>query len=106
MGSYQLADDDFCHKNSSKAVTDILQFNFSEYEYPGDIGPWPPPLDVVSGLKIAFCVINMISAMLGNTAVIIAVYHNPALRSTINYYLVSCWKNIFLRSTPWRIYSE
>lgn len=75
-------------QNASAAVTDILRFNFSEYDYPGE-GPWPPPLGVVSALKIAFCVINMVVSILGNTAVIIAVYHNPALRSTINFYLVS-----------------
>lgn len=78
----------FC-MNGTAAVTDILQFNFSEYDYPGDGGgPWPPPLGIISALKITFCIINMIVSILGNTAVIIAVYHNPALRSTINFYLV------------------
>lgn len=70
-------------------ATDILQFNFSQYDYPGDGGgPWPPPLGLISALKIIFSVINMIVSILGNCAVIIAVYHNPALRSTINFYLV------------------
>ena len=70
-------------------VTDILHFNFSEYDFPGVAGgPWPPPLDFISALKITFCIINMIISILGNCAVIIAVYHNPALRSTINFYLV------------------
>lgn len=71
-------------------ATDILQFNFSQYDYPGEDGfPWPPPLGAVSALKIIFCIINIIVSILGNCAVIIAVYHNPALRSTINFYLVS-----------------
>lgn len=75
--------------NSSAAVTDILQFNFSEYDYPGeDGGPWPASLGLISALKITFCIINMIVSLLGNTAVIVAVYHNPALRSTLNFYLV------------------
>ena len=75
---------------NSTAVTDILQFNFSEYDYPGEGGsPFPQPLNLISALKITFCVINMIISILGNCAVIIAVYHNPALRSTINFYLVS-----------------
>lgn len=78
----------FC-QNTSMAVTDILLFNFSVYDYPsGGDGPQSPPLDFVSAIKIAFCFINMTIAILGNMAVIIAVYHNPALRSTINYYLV------------------
>ena len=70
-------------------VTDILQFNFSEFDYPGGGGPWPPPLGLISAMKITFCIINMIVSILGNCAVIIAVYHNPALRSTINFYLVN-----------------
>lgn len=71
-------------------ATDILLFNFSQYDYPGDGGgPWPPPLGLISALKIIFSVINMIVSILGNCAVIIAVYHNPALRSTINFYLVN-----------------
>ena len=71
-------------------TTDILEFNFSQYDYPGEEGfPWPPPLGPVSALKIIFCIINIIVSILGNCAVIIAVYHNPALRSTINFYLVS-----------------
>ena len=76
----------FC-ENASAAVVDILRFNFSEYDYPGE-GPWPPPLGAMSALKIIFCIVNMVASILGNTAVIIAVYHNPALRSTINFYLV------------------
>lgn len=74
---------------NATAVTDILQFNFSEFDYPGGGGPWPPPLGLISAMKITFCVINMIVSILGNCAVIIAVYHNPALRSTINFYLVN-----------------
>ena len=87
VGNHLLPDGiDFC-RNSS--VADIFQFNFSQYDYPGEGGgPWPPPLGVISGLKIAFCVVNMIVSILGNTAVMIAVYHNPVLRSTINFYLV------------------
>ena len=75
---------------NATAVTDLLQFNFSKYDYPGadGNGPFAQPLNVISGLKITFCIINMIISILGNTAVIIAVYHNPALRSTINFYLV------------------
>lgn len=77
----------YCHNETT--VTDILQFNFSEYDYPGvGGGPWPPPLGPISALKITFCIINMIISILGNCAVIVAVYHNPALRSTINFYLV------------------
>lgn len=77
--------DTFC----LNATIDIFEFNFSEYDYPGDNGgPRPPPLGLVSALKITFCVINMIVSIMGNCAVIIAVYHNPALRSTINFYLV------------------
>nr|CAH0109844.1 unnamed protein product [Daphnia galeata] len=74
---------------NATAVTDILQFNFSEFDYPGGGGPWSPPLGLISAMKITFCVINMIGSILGNCAVIIAVYHNPALRSTINFYLVN-----------------
>ncbi|XP_057376357.1 QRFP-like peptide receptor [Daphnia carinata] len=74
---------------NATTVTDISQFNFSEFDYPGGGGPWPPPLDFISAMKITFCVINMIVSILGNCAVIIAVYHNPALRSTINFYLVN-----------------
>ena len=81
---------DLICENATSSFTDILQFNFSEYDYPGDGGyGWPPSLDLTSGMKITFCVINMIVSIMGNTAVIIAVYHNPALRSTINFYLVS-----------------
>ena len=83
--------DAFC-QNASTTVADILQFNFSGYDYPGGDGPRSPPLDVISALKIAFCIINMTVSILGNTAVMIAVYHNPALRSNINYYLVSLFK--------------
>lgn len=74
---------------NATTVTDISQFNFSEFDYPGGGGPWPSPLGFISAMKITFCVINMIVSILGNCAVIIAVYHNPALRSTINFYLVN-----------------
>ena len=98
--------------------TDLLnQFNFSEYDYPGNDGPGPLPLDYVSAIKISvmfystlkivtleicltkislfylyllkICVINMVMSVLGNGAVVVAVFYNPALRSTINYYLVN-----------------
>lgn len=76
----------FCINSS----LDILQqFNFSEYDYPSGEGPQWLPLDLVSAVKIAFCIINMLVSVLGNCAVIVAVYHNPALRSTINFYLVN-----------------
>lgn len=79
--------DTFC----LNSTIDIFEFNFSEYDYPSDSsGPRLPPLGIVSALKIIFCVINMIVSIMGNCAVIIAVYHNPALRSTINFYLVRC----------------
>ena len=68
---------------------DLLEFNFSQYDYPGSDGPWPPPLDFISGIKITCCIVNMVMSILGNCAVIMAVYHNPALRSTINFYLVN-----------------
>ena len=45
---------------NATAVTDILQFNFSEFDYPGGGGPWSPPLGLISAMKITFCVINMI----------------------------------------------
>ncbi len=84
---------EFC-RNST--LSDIFQFNFSEYDYPAAAGEgggfWPLPL--ISALKIVFCVVNMIVSILGNTSVIIAVYHNPVLRSTINFYLVKCSKLI------------
>jgi len=78
---------DFCRNIT---LTDIFQFNFSEYDHPAGEGggPWPPHFGLTSALKIVFCVVNMIVSILGNTSVIIAVYHNPVLRSTINFYLV------------------
>lgn len=88
-------------------ATDILQFNFSQYDYPGEDGfPWPPPLGAVSALKIVFCIINIIVSILGNCAVIIAVYHNPALRSTINFYLVSIKTSIFKFGSPNHIHTK
>ena len=66
-----------------------MDFNFSLYNYPGDNGPAPQPLDWLSAAKISICVLSIILSILGNCVVVIAVYHNPALRSTINYYLVN-----------------
>ena len=72
------------------STDDILQqFNFSEWDYPSGDGPRSPPLDLTSAAKIVFCTVNMIVSILGNCAVVVAVYHNPALRSTINFYLVN-----------------
>ena len=83
------SEDELQHEVTFCNATDLLQFNFSEYDYPGGDGPWPPPLDFISAVKIAICIVNMIMSILGKCAVIVAVYHNPALRSTINYYLVN-----------------
>lgn len=90
---------------NATAVTDILQFNFSEFDYPGGGGPWSPPLGLISAMKITFCVINMIGSILGNCAVIIAVYHNPALRSTINFYLVNFYFH-FNKGGPVLVFCE
>ncbi|XP_076327651.1 QRFP-like peptide receptor [Tachypleus tridentatus] len=68
---------------------DILDFNFSQFDYSGPIKAFPETLTWKENLKIAFYVIIISMSLMGNAGVILTVSCNRTMRNTINFYLVN-----------------
>lgn len=74
--------------NTECPINDVNLFNFSDYDYPTSTDTFKQLTWRVI-LKITIYPLMVIFALIGNALVILVVYYNQSMRSTINYYLAN-----------------
>ncbi|GAB6030927.1 hypothetical protein CHUAL_007754 [Chamberlinius hualienensis] len=75
--------------NCSAMFSTLTDYNFSIYDYPQTNSSLGNEFGWREGLKIITYLGLLILAVIGNILVILVVYFNQTMRSTINYYLVN-----------------
>ncbi|GFY70960.1 g_PROTEIN_RECEP_F1_2 domain-containing protein [Trichonephila inaurata madagascariensis] len=65
-----------------------FELNFSQYDFPNEAA-LTEPLMWEEFVKIAFYLLILVVALMGNISVILTVILNRSMRTTINFYLVN-----------------